>query len=54
MQTGFDCFAKDWCKTHTVDLEDGERVIGFKSREFLGNPNIANHCDFQLIIGHLV
>ena len=38
--------------THTVHLEDGERVIGYKSRT--SHPDRAYHYDFQLIIGRLV
>ncbi len=44
LQTGYDWVADSDFKTHTVDLSDGERVIGFKSRTF--NPNWAYHCDF--------
>jgi hypothetical protein len=37
--------------THTVHLEDGERVIGYRSRS---KPIFdACHYDFQLIIGRL-
>ena len=39
LQTGFDWVAKSWSKTHTVHLEDGERVIGYKSRTYI--PNYA-------------
>ncbi len=43
--------ARDWVghsnvKTHTVQLEDGERVIGFKSGSDPSYPNRAHHCDF--------
>ncbi len=58
LQTGFDWVAnRSWgCKSHTVHLEDGERVIGYKSSS---RPNSvyyywAYHYDFQLIIGRLV
>ncbi len=54
LETGFNWAANRNCKTHTVDLEDGERVIGYKSRTYAKNPNYAYHCDFQLIIGRLV
>ena len=40
-------------KTHTVYLENGERVIGYKSRSSPDFPNHAYHFDFQLIIGRL-
>ncbi len=38
--------------THTVYLQDGEQVIGYKSRS-ISNLNSAFHYDFQLIIGRL-
>ncbi len=53
LETGVDWNANDY-PTHTVDLEDGKRVIGFKSRTHPSYPNYAYHLDFQLIIGHLV
>jgi hypothetical protein len=40
-------------ETQTVYLEDGERVIGYKSRIDPEKPN-AYHNDFQLIIGRLI
>ena len=43
LQTGYDWVANG-CNTHTVHLEDGERVIGFKSRAY--NSTNAEHCDF--------
>ncbi len=48
LQTGYDWVA-DFFPTHTVYLEDGERVIGYKSRVL--DPS---NFDFQLIIGRLV
>ncbi len=51
LETGHKWPANTWCKTHTVHLEDGERVIGFKSRT---HSSLAFHYDFQLIIGRLV
>ncbi len=42
--------SNDRFKTHTVHLDDGERVIGYKST----NLNHAYHENFQLIIGRLV
>ncbi len=50
-QTGYDWFKYSRLKTHTVYLEDGERVIGFRSRSY---PTYATHYDFQLIIGRPV
>ncbi len=43
--------ARDWVsdssyKIHTVLLEDGERVIGYKSASDPWNPNSAWHHDF--------
>ncbi len=51
LKTGWDWVAHSSCKTHTVVLADGERVIGYKSR---GHATSAAHYDFQLIIGRLV
>ncbi len=39
-------------KTETEYLEDGERIIGYKTKIFM--PGIAYHGDFRLIIGRLV
>ncbi len=50
LKTEYDWVAKGY-NTHTVHLEDGERVIGYKSR---ANSKYAAHSDFQLIIGRLV
>ena len=50
LKTGYDWVAGG-CKTHTVMLADGERVIGYKSR---GRATDACHFDFQLVIGRLV
>ena len=36
----------DWCKTHTVLLEDGERVIGYRSRSDPFYADRAWHFDF--------
>ena len=43
-------FYKVWA--HTVHLDDGERVIGYKSSK--SDPDNGHHYDFQLIIGRLV
>ena len=52
LQTRFDWVANGY-KTHTVHLEDGERVIGYKSASHR-DSNLAANYDFQLIIGRLV
>ena len=54
LETGYDWVNDDNCKTHTVHLEEGERVIGYKSRSFPYYPYHDNHYDFQLIIGRLM
>ena len=51
LQTEYDWVAKSY-KTLTVHLEDGERVIGYKSSSKY--PDRAWHDDFQLIIGRLI
>ena len=43
MYTGWDWVAVGW-KTHKVHLEDGERVIGYRSRN--EDLNWACHYDF--------
>ncbi len=53
-QTGWNWAADSRFKTHTVHLEDGERVIGYKSRTCPRYPNKAKHRDLQLIIGRFV
>ena len=52
LQTGYDWVSVDGYKTHTIHLEDGERVIGYKSRTYY--PNDPYHYDFQLIIARLL
>ncbi len=46
----------DWVKwgreTHTENLDEGERILGYISSTWL-NGN-AYHCDFQFVIGRLV
>ena len=54
LKTGYDWVAAHCYKTHTVHLEDGERVIGYKSKGRSYHPHTAMHADFQLIIGWLV
>ena len=51
LKTGYDWVANSSCKTHTVMLADGERVIGYKSS---GHATGAEHFDFQLVIARLV
>ncbi len=41
-------------KTLTVQLDDGERIIGYKSRSNPKWPDKAYHCDFQFIIGRII
>ena len=50
LQAGADWIAWGY-NTHTVQLADGERVIGYKSRV---DAHYDCHYDFQLIIGRLV
>ena len=40
-------------KEHRIYLQEGERILGFKSGR-RGDPNFARHFDFQLIIGKMV
>ena len=54
METGFNWLDESGCQSHTVHLEVGERVIGYKSRGDPENPGWGWHFDFQLIIGKLV
>ena len=54
LRAGYEYGVEPTFKKHTVHLEDGERVIGYKSRANPKWPNEAFHCDFQLIIGRLV
>ena len=56
VQTRYDWVADDVnpYNIHTVHLEDGERVIGYKSRTVPNTINSAYQLDFQLIVGRLV
>ena len=56
LRTAFDWNDEDptYCKTHTVHLEDGKRVIGYKSRFHTYYNGLTDHRDFQLIIGWLI
>ena len=40
-------------KEHRIDLQEGERIVGFKSGR-RGDRSFARHYDFQLIIGKMV
>ena len=40
-------------KEHRIDLQEDERIIGFKSGR-RGDRDFARHYDFQLIIGKMV
>ncbi len=40
-------------REHRIDLQEGERIIGFKSGR-RGDQSCAQHSDFQLIIGKMV
>jgi hypothetical protein len=46
LKTAWDWVGHSSYKTHTVLLEDGERVIGYKSRSHPEYPNRAYHLDF--------
>jgi hypothetical protein len=46
LQTGWDWAAHGDCKTHTEHLNDGERVIGYKSRSIPLFYDCAYHRDF--------
>ncbi len=54
LQTGHNWVADGEIKTHTVHLQDGERVINYKSESDRDYPKKAYHRLFQLIIGRLV
>ena len=51
LQTGFD-WVKNGYPTHTENLDEGERILGYISSTWL-NGN-ADHRDFQFVIGRLV
>ncbi len=51
LQTGFD-WVQNGHKTHTENLDEGERIIGYISRKWYFG--FAAHCDFQFVIGRLV
>ena len=51
LQTGFD-WIKNGYYTHTENLDEGERIIGYISRALYND--YAFHYDFQFVIGRLV
>ena len=51
LQTGSD-WVKDGYKTHTENLDEGERILGYISRTY--SNGFADHRDFQFVIGRLV
>ena len=51
LQTGYD-WVKNGCETHTENLDEGERIIGYISRTAVNG--YADHLDFQFVIGRLV
>jgi len=51
LQTDADWVEDDW-PTHTENLDQGERIIGYISRT--GEIGWADHYDFQFVIGRLV
>ena len=50
LKTGWN-WVTNGCKTHTVHLEDGERLNGYKTRIV---SDTAVYYDFQLVIGRLI
>ncbi len=42
LETGFN-WVKNGDETHTVHLEDGERIIGYRSAAYPNYPNYAWH-----------
>ncbi len=51
LQTGVD-WVEDGYPTHTENLDEGERIIGYISSTW--SDSMANHFDFQFVIGRLV
>ncbi len=52
LQTGFHNWEEYGFKTHTENLDEGERIIGYISSTW--RDGFANHLDFQFVIGRLV
>jgi hypothetical protein len=46
---GYDDYMKDY-KSHETILEEGERLVGFKSRK---DTHTSRHWDFEFLIGKL-
>jgi hypothetical protein len=51
LETGLTSSGGDY-REHRIDLQEGERIIGFKSGR--RGDQYARHYDFQLIIGKMV
>ena len=51
LETGYWATSSSY-KEHRIDLQEDERIIGFKSGR--RGLQIARHFDFQLIIGKMV
>ncbi len=43
----------DGCDSHEVILEEGERIIGFKSKNVDPDEDAAWHDNFQFVIGKM-
>ena len=52
LETGWDWEEGDGYKTHTENLDEGERILGYISRTW--DDRWATHYDFQFVIGRLV
>ena len=52
LQTGYDWVKENNHRTLTEILQEGERIIGYISRNWK-NDGRANHSDFQFVIGRL-
>ena len=53
LQTSFHNWEEFDFKTHTENLDEGERILGYISRTGY-NIGAADHKDFQFVIGRLV
>jgi hypothetical protein len=52
LRTDYHDWVEDGYHTHTENLDEGERIIGYISRTV--NKGCAGHGDFQFVIGRLV
>ncbi len=52
LQTGYHDWEEDGYLTHTENLDEGERILGYISRTW--RDGWAAHYDFQFVIGRLV